>query len=226
MGLAAEIVRWEGRVRAHYNVDPTIPGNGRKAWIYNNFFDHAFLRSFWTNFHEVSPGVYRSNQPTHTRLQKMRDQGIRTILTLRGASDTAHYLTELVSCQEIGLDLRATSMQARAAATQEELLNLIAAFRAIERPFVMHCKSGADRAGLASAIWLMVMEGEPVEKARRMLSPRYLHIRNSHVGILDHMLDCYADRNARSPISFEDWVANEYDRPAIQAGFKGWKLLG
>lgn len=226
MGLAKEIVRLEGRIRAHYNVDPTVPGNERKAWVYNNFFDHAFLRTVWTNFHQVAPDVYRSNQPPHGRLARIKARGINTVLTLRGASDTAHYLTELQSCEELGLTLHATSMQARATATQEELLNLIAVFRRIERPFVMHCKSGADRAGLASAIWLMVMEGEPVERARRMLSPRYLHIRNSHVGILDHMLDVYAERNARSPLLFEDWVRNEYDRPAIQAGFKGWSLLG
>lgn len=220
MGLGTQIIDLERRIRAHYNVDPGVPGNERRAWVYNNFFDHAFLRTIWTNFHEIAPGVYRSNQPSHARLEKMRDQGIRTVLTLRGESPAAHYLTEAASCRDLGLTLLGTPMQARGAASRQDLLNLIDIFKTIEKPFVMHCKSGADRAGLASAIWLMVMEDRPVAEASRMLAPRYWHFRNSKVGILDYMLDCYAARIARSPISFEDWVRTEYDGAAIQARFR------
>lgn len=220
MGLGAGIIDLERRIRAYYNVDPDVPGNERRAWIYNNFFDHAFLRTVWTNFYEIAPGVFRSNQPSHNRLARMKDRGITTVLTLRGASTAAHYLTEAASCRELGLTLHATSMQARSAATRQELTDLIDMFRRIERPFVMHCKSGADRAGLASAIWLMVMEGQPVERARKMLGPKYWHFPNTKVGILDYMLDCYAARIAKSPIRFEDWVRTEYDRDRIQADFK------
>ncbi len=223
MGLGTEIIKVERRIRAHYNVDPDVPGNERRAWVYNNFFDHAFLRTFWTNFYCIAPGVYRSNQPSHKRLEKMRDDGIGTILTLRGASTAAHYLTEAASCRKLGLSLRATSMQARSAATRDELVGLIDMFHDIDRPFVMHCKSGADRAGLASAIWLMVMEGQPVEQARRMLGPKYWHFRNTKVGILDYMLDCYAARLSRGPISFESWVRTEYDRDQVQANFQARK---
>lgn len=219
MGLGAAITRMEGRIRAHYNVDPGVPGNARRAWVYNNFFDHAFLRTIWTNFHEIAPGVFRSNQPGHARLKAMRDRGITTVLTLRGVSHSAHYLTEAASCRELGMTLEATTMHARAAASREDLQALIALFKRIDRPFVMHCKSGADRAGIASAIWLMVMEGEPVERARRMLSPRYFHIRNGKVGILDYTLDCYAAANTRAPITFEDWVNEAYDGPAISTRF-------
>jgi protein tyrosine/serine phosphatase len=86
---------------------------------------------------------------------------------------------------------------------------------------LIHCKSGADRAGLASAIWLMVMEGRPVEEARAMLSWRYLHLRWSRTGVLDLVLDSYGARNAAAPIGFEDWVATEYDAEAVQAAFDG-----
>lgn len=219
MGLWKKVTGLEGRIRAYYNVDPGIAGNERRAWVYNNFFDHAFLRTVWTNFYEVAPGVFRSNQPGHARLAKIRDQGITTVLTLRGASEAAHYLTEAESCRQLGLTLEATSLQARAAATREELTNLIAVFKRIERPFVMHCKSGADRAGLASAIWLMVMEGKPVEEAKKMLGPKYWHFPHTKVGVLDYMLECYAARVARGAISFEDWVNTEYDRDRIQTGF-------
>jgi protein tyrosine/serine phosphatase len=83
----------------------------------------------------------------------------------------------------------------------------------------MHCKSGADRAGLASAIYLMVMMGQDVDAARKMLSPRYIHLRFTKTGVLDMMLDHYAARNAASPIGFEDWIDREYDADALQAAF-------
>lgn len=219
MSLWKKVTGLEGRIRAHYNVDPDIPGNERRAWVYNNFFDHAFLRTVWTNFYEIAPGVYRSNQPGHARLEKIRDRGITTVLTLRGKSEAAHYLTEAQSCRKLGLTLEATSLHARSAATREELLALLDLFDRIERPFVMHCKSGADRAGLASAIWLMVKEGKPVHEARKMLGPKYWHFPHTKVGVLDYMLDCYAARLKRGPISFREWVETEYDWNQIQTGF-------
>lgn len=220
MGLSEQIIQWERRTREYYNVDPNVPGNERRARIYNLYFDHALLRTIWTNFYEVAPGAYRSNHPTHKRFAEMRDNGIKTVLNLRGAGQSAHYLSEEASCRELGLTLISTTLHARAAASREELLQLIGIFKTIEKPFVMHCKSGADRAGLASAIYLIVMENRPVEEAAKMLSWRYWHFRNSKVGILDYILDCYAARNARDPIGFEAWVATEYDHLDITARFK------
>ncbi len=223
MGLADRIIQWERRTREYYNVDPAIPGNERRARIYNLYFDHAILRGIWTNFHQVAPGVYRSNHPTHDRFEQMRDQGITTVLNLRGAGNGAHYLSEKASCEALGITLISTTLHARAAATRAELLALIDIFQTIDKPFVMHCKSGADRAGLASAIWLLVMEGKPVAEAAKMLSWRFWHFRNRKVGILDYILDCYGARNTRDPISFRDWVAAEYDHLDITERFKARK---
>lgn len=220
MGLGQWLADLEERVREHYNTDLSTPENRRKAKIYSLVFDHAFLRTLWTNFYEVAPGVYRSNHPNHARLEKMRDMGIKSILNLRGEGQSAHFLLERESCRELGLNLVSASVYARAATTREDLLDLIHKLKTIEKPFCMHCKSGADRAGLTSAIYLMVCEGAPVEEAKRMLSPRFMHIRNGKVGILDYMLECYEARNNRDPIGFEDWIATEYDQTDIMERFK------
>jgi Tyrosine phosphatase family len=106
-------------------------------------------------------------------------------------------------------------LEREACAANGITLHAIALFRTLPRPFLMHCKSGADRAGFASAVYLMVMLGEPVEAARRMLSWRYLHFRWSKTGVLDRVLDLYATRNAHTPLSFEDWAATEYDPRAV-----------
>ena len=219
MGIIKRIGDWERNLRAYYNTDLSTPENRRRAHIYNMWFDHAVLRKFWTNFHPVSDGVYRSNQPTHERFVKLKEMGIKTVLNLRGASPAAHYLVEEESCRELGLTLVNVTLHARYAAPAEDILKVIAAFRSIEKPFVMHCKSGADRAGFASAIYLLVIEGRPVAEARRMLSAKYIHFSWSRTGVLDHILDLYEARTGEGPITFEDWIAKEYDRDAVQKDF-------
>ncbi|MEO0750365.1 MAG: tyrosine-protein phosphatase [Pseudomonadota bacterium] len=223
MGLIKRIGDWERNMRAYYNTDLSTPENRRRAHIYNMWFDHAVLRKYWTNFFPVAEGVYRSNQPTHERFIKLKAMGIRSVLNLRGAGGAAHYLVEEESCRALGLTLVNVTFHARHAAPTEDILKLIAAFRSIERPFVMHCKSGADRAGFAAAIYLLVIEGKPVQNARRMLSAKYIHFKWTKTGVLDHILDLYEDRNNRDPISFEDWVTTEYDFMAVQKDFEAKK---
>ncbi|WP_010138845.1 tyrosine-protein phosphatase [Oceanicola sp. S124] len=220
MTLTDRIRQWERDLRNHYNTDLSSPEKRRRAHIYNLWFDHAVLRTFWTNFFQIAPGVWRSNHPTHKRFAQMKEMGITHVLNLRGAGGAAHYLTERESCEALGLTLVDCSLHARRAVPAEEILKVIDTFRWIPRPFVMHCKSGADRAGFASAIYLMCIEGRPVEEARKMLSTKYIHFRKSRTGVLDYILDLYAARNAASPIGFEDWIRAEYDPVQINADFK------
>jgi protein tyrosine/serine phosphatase len=223
MGLLQKIKNWERDIRAHYNTDLSTPEHRRRARIYNLWFDHEVLRIIWTNHHEIAPGVYRSNQPTHKRFARLKEQGFKTILNLRGAGGAAHYLVEEESCRELGLTLVSTRLHARRAATREEILDTIAKMKSMETPVVMHCKSGADRAGFASAIYLMVFEGKSVAEARKMLSLRFIHLKWSKTGILDHILESYDLRNARDPISFEDWIRTEYDQQVMQSEFNAGK---
>uniref|UniRef100_UPI00351598C8 tyrosine-protein phosphatase n=1 Tax=Limimaricola soesokkakensis TaxID=1343159 RepID=UPI00351598C8 len=112
-----------------------------------------------------------------------------------------------------------TQLSARRAAPRGQILRLVELLREAERPVVMHCKSGADRAGFASALHLLA-EGRPIEEARRQLHPRFLHFRRSRTGILDHILDLYAARQERGPIGIENWIATEYDAEAAQSSFE------
>ncbi len=225
MSLRKYFYNLERRMRDYYNVDPRIPENERRARIYMNWFDHGILRVFWTNFHEIAPGAFRSNNPTRERFEKMRDMGIQTVVNLRGVSNSAHYLTELQICEDLGLTLIDRPLKARHTAKRENILELIETFRTLERPFVMHCKSGADRAGFASAIYLMVMCDTPVQEARRMLSVKYVHLKFTKTGILDYLLRTYQARNARDAISFENWIAAEYNDQDIQTAFDQKKAI-
>lgn len=220
MTLFKKLGDWERNTRAFYNTDLSTPENRRRANIYNLWFDHAVLRRFWTNQFQVAPGVYRSNQPTHARFVRLKAMGIRSILNLRGAAGAAHYLVEEESCRQLGLTLVNCTLHARYAAPRDDILAVLKAFREIEKPFVMHCKSGADRAGFASVLYLLVIEGRPMAEARKMLGLRYVHLKWSKTGVLDYILDLYEVRNAQSPVSFEDWVRTEYDNVQVQADFE------
>jgi protein tyrosine/serine phosphatase len=208
-------------------------GKKRKSWgrsietprdrfltkLHFQLADHGILRHLWTNMEEIAPGVWRSNQPGARRLAQWQAMGIRTVLSLRGTPHMSHYLFECESCASLGLTLVTTELHARKPATREALLRLYDLFRKIERPFVMHCKSGADRAGLASALYLLAFRGATVAEAREQLSFRFLHIRASSTGVLDYMLDVYEARLARGAIGIEEWIATEYDPTEIAEGF-------
>jgi protein tyrosine/serine phosphatase len=217
--LGQTLKTWEAALRTSWGDDISTPALRRQALWHFHLFDHAWLRLLWTNFAEVAPGVYRSNQPDPARLARLHRMGIRTIVNLRGVHRQSHYLFEAESCAALGLTMVNLQLHARRAAPRSELLALIETFRTAEKPLLLHCKSGADRAGLAAAIYLLAIEGRTAAEARRHLHPRYVHFRWSQTGICDHLLDVYEARAAASPIDFETWVATEYDQPALDADF-------
>ena len=200
--------------------DPSPPltaGRWRTFW-HTQFTDHGLLRYAWTNFHEVAPGVYRSNHPHPARLRAYRDMGIRAVLNLRGANDSPSYLQEQQACAALGLELVSIKFTARGLPRRERLMELFAAFDSIQRPFIMHCKSGADRAGLASVLYLLD-QNVPLERARYHLSTKFLHLKWTKTGVLDAFLDVYADRLAKGPIPVRHWVRDEYDPDDVRQLF-------
>ena len=211
----------ERKLRRSFGKDITDPRARRWSTFHYHIFDHAFLRTFWTNFFEIAPGVYRSNQPTHARFEKYKAMGIGTVVNLRGEDKYAHYLFEKETCAALGLELLNAKLWARNAASRTRIVHVIDTLRAAQKPLVFHCKSGADRAGFVSALYLMVFENQPVEVARKQLSLKYIHLDFTATGVQDYILDVYAARTARDPIGFEDWIRTEYDSKAIQAGFDG-----
>ncbi|KMK66128.1 tyrosine-protein phosphatase [Puniceibacterium sp. IMCC21224] len=209
----------ERRVRRSFGKDITDPSARRWSKFHYQFFDHAFLRSFWTNFFQIAPGVYRSNQPTHARFEKYAAMGIKTVVNLRGEEKYSHYLFEKESTEALGMTLVNAKLWARMAASRARIVHVIDVLRAAEKPLMFHCKSGADRAGFVAALYLLVFEDAPVADARKQLGLKYIHLDFTKTGIQDYILDVYAARTARDPIGFEAWIRTEYDSKVIQHGF-------
>ncbi len=93
-------------------------------------------------------------------------------------------------------------------------------FDSIEYPALMHCKSGADRAGLASALYLLLHKNAPVEEAIDQLHLRYGHVRSAKTGILDVFLQKYRDEGAAKGLGFLEWVDTVYDPAELKASYR------
>ena len=204
-----------------FGTDISTPAKRRASLVHFHLFDHAFLRIFWTNLAEIAPGVWRSNQPSPSRIARHAAQGIRTIISLRGDSRLSYKLLEEDACRKHAIAFHTLTLYSRGAAPRDQLLALLDLFDTLERPFLFHCKSGADRAGLASALYMLHAERRTVAEARKQLSFRYLHVRASLTGILDHMLDVYeADLARLGPMPVRTWITQHYDPAAIEASFR------
>jgi len=218
--LAQSLKSYEKRLRTSFGDDISTPAARRWSWWHFQLFDHAFLRTFWTNFDEVAPGVYRSNHPGPKRLEMYRSMGIKTVLNLRGKDRFSPWLFEEEACARLGLELDVAKIYAKKPARREEFLHLITKLKEIERPFVMHCKSGADRAGLAAVLYKVIVEKVHLEDARKHLSVRYIHFGWTKTGIVDHILDLYAARAAETGIDLETWFSEEYDPSEAKRSFQ------
>lgn len=223
-----KLKKLEASYRDSFSHDIHDPTERKKSRTFVRWIDHEILRVRWHNFANIENGAYRSNHPTHLRLKRYSDLGITTIVNLRGANRFAHYHFEVESCQLLGLKLIDMPLSARRAAPRERMLELIDLMCTIKAPFLMHCKSGADRTGLASAIYLMLRHDVPVEQAKKQLSIKYFHLNFTQTGILDYILWRYQQRNKENTIGFRDWIANEYDHAQIAIDFAQlsfWKRL-
>ncbi|MBI1366303.1 MAG: protein tyrosine phosphatase [Alphaproteobacteria bacterium] len=202
------------------------PAGRRRAWRALMLGDHGVLRLFYDNTHEVSAGkLWRSYQPSPARLARWKARGVRTIVNLRGDNPSGQYLLEEEACAKLGLRLVAFQVFSREPPSKEILYGARRLFEEIDYPAVMHCKSGADRAGLMSTLFLFLREGKPLDDAIGQLSFRYGHVRAGKTGVIDKFFDDYLAYAAAKGLdlssadAFFDWVDREYDPETTKKTF-------
>ena len=156
------------------------------AWVDSLFVDHAVLRLAWGNWGVVVPGVlYRANHPTPGRLARARRRvGLKSVINLRGATRSGSDALSREQAGRLGMAFIDMALSSGRAPARETVLALAAALLAAPKPALVHCKSGADRAGFAAAVFLL-LEGAAVAVALGQLSVRHGHLRGSRAGVLD-----------------------------------------
>jgi len=190
-----------------------------RAWVNMIFVDHAFFRMVYLNRHRLSKDAWRSAQPLPYQIRAMARRGLRSVVTLRGGQSFGSYPLELEACADAGLHFEIFGLRSRALPPAEEFLAADALFRRLEYPVLFHCKSGADRVGMMSALFLILHHGVPVRAAARQLSLRYGHIKRGKTGVLDALFEAYLADQPDEALPFLDWTQTRYDPDAITAAF-------
>jgi protein tyrosine/serine phosphatase len=190
------------------------------AWIDSLFIDHAVLRLVWSNLAPVIPGkIYRCNHPTPARLRRMvRRLGIRTVINLRGKTQSGSDALSREAARNLGLSFHDMTFESRGAPQRDRILRMHDIYAAMPTPAILHCKSGADRAGLAAGL-MILFEGGTAAEALRHLSLRFGHVKQAKTGILDaFFLRFQREAEGRKP--FLEWVRHDYDEAALRRDFR------
>lgn len=217
-------LRSKKKRKAHVAADLSTPAGRARARRELVWGDHGFLRAAFSNLNQISPEMWRANQPSPKKVAEYAEKlGIRTILNLRGTSTKGYYLLEKEACEAAGITLVDFQVFSRDTPTKEALLAARDLFDSIEYPALMHCKSGADRAGLMSVLYKLLREKVPFSEAVEQLSLKYLHVKHGKTGMLDAFFQAYADYNAGRATEdwkpFLDWVTDDYDRLKVKDDF-------
>ncbi|MFT3972411.1 MAG: dual specificity protein phosphatase family protein [Amaricoccus sp.] len=131
------------------------------------------------NFHTVVPDeVYRAAQPSPADLQRWTaEHGIKSVLNLRGAHEDADwYRQEAATARALGLVLADFPLSARENPRPERMADLVDLMRRLPKPLLIHCQGGADRTGLAAALYLASIAHSGEQVAEHQLSFAYGHV--------------------------------------------------
>jgi protein tyrosine phosphatase (PTP) superfamily phosphohydrolase (DUF442 family) len=173
------------------------------------------------NVHAVVPGaIYRCAQPSAAGFaRQIERRGIRTVLNLRGTAQAMHqpksdwYRQEAETTFAEGVSQEDVTLSAYLLPPPAEIRRALEVLDRADRPILLHCKQGADRTGLVSAIAILTQPGGTLAAARRELWPIYGHFPLGRTTAMDDFLDRYEAWLAgrpHAPQLFRDWLAGHY----------------
>ena len=201
--------------------DLTTAAGRRRAVLDHLWKDHAWIRLGFSNAHWISEELVRTNQPWPFQLEGWARRGVRTVINLRGGFQTSFRALEVDACRRLGLELVDFVVASRDVPTPEQVIGARRLFETVRYPALMHCKSGADRAGIMGVFYKHFRQGLPIREAIEQLSPKYLHTRAGLTGVLDFIFERYLAEAEPRGLSFEDWVCSPaYDPVALKAEFR------
>ena len=200
--------------------DLTTFGGRLRAYLDFLWRDHAYLRLGFRNAHWVSDELARSNQPWPHQLSAWKRRGVRTVVNLRGGFDAGFYALETDTCAALGLKMVNFTITSRDVPSRDQIRAAKALFETMEYPALIHCKSGADRAGMMSALYAHFHLGRDIPDAMRQLDLKYLHLKHGRTGILDYVFERYLSDGAPRGLTFGEWTETPaYDPEAIKADY-------
>ena len=188
--------------------------------------DHGIFRIFWRSWGKLPGLMYRSNQPYPFQLKKdLTNLKIKSVINLRGERDCSSYYLESSFCKKNHIKLYNYPISSREIPSKEKILGFFHLLDNIKYPCVMHCKSGADRAGLAAALYLIYKNHSTVKEAKKQLTFKHLHIRYAKTGILDHFFEYALKNNINKHEDFIDWIKKGFNKKKVNGKFAYSNML-
>jgi protein tyrosine/serine phosphatase len=201
--------------------DLTTPAGRVKTYADYLWNDHAYLRLGFQNAHWISDELVRTNQPWPHQIKAWKERGVRTIVNLRGGFDASFHALEKDACERHGLEMVDFTITSREVPSRDRVLGAKRLFETLKYPALMHCKSGADRAGIMSVLYMHFRKGKTIREALDQLHLRYLHVKQGKTGVLDYTFERYLEEGEPAGLSFVDWVQSPmYDPPGMKAAFR------
>jgi len=153
--------------------------------------------------------LYRSGQLDTPALRKMiKDDGIKTVINLRGANPgSTWYIEETALCRELGIHHVDVRWSATHLPPPAEVNKLIEAYHDMPQPILLHCRSGSDRTGLASSIFLIDQDHLSWQAAREGLTWEYGHFAIYPYFEMDEFIQLYGQSHVKS---LAVWAAEDY----------------
>ncbi len=171
------------------------------------------------NFAEVVPEqVYRSAQPAPDTLEQWHSKHkLATVINLRGGwNNDDWWLAEREVCKRLGIRMVDVKMTASKLPKPEELAILMDALQdPSARPLLIHCRNGADRSGLASAI-ARILAGQGLDDSvDQALRIGHGHLPFGSATAMDDFFGLYRKwltKTGRhhSPEAFAHWARDVY----------------
>ena len=205
--------------------DLSTTGGRVGAYLDYLWKDHAYLRLGFSNAHWISEELARANQPWPHQLAEWKRKGIKTVVNLRGGFDASFHALEKEACERLGLEMVNFTITSRDAPSRERVRGAKELFETLRYPAMMHCKSGSDRAGIMSVLYMHFRKGLPIREAMEQLHLRYLHVKQGNCGVLDYTFERYLAEGEPKGLSFLEWVESDgYDAAQIKADFRAGML--
>ncbi|OEZ80526.1 dual specificity phosphatase, catalytic domain [Janthinobacterium sp. HH104] len=113
-----------------------------------------------SNLHQVTPVLYRSAKLDSSDVVQLQALGVKTVISLR----SFHSDTQVLE----GSGIRAVRIPINTWAIRDKhVVETMRSIRAAEQqgPVLLHCLHGADRTGMMAAMYRMLYQGWPREKA-------------------------------------------------------------
>ncbi|MCC7644813.1 MULTISPECIES: dual specificity protein phosphatase family protein [unclassified Janthinobacterium] len=113
-----------------------------------------------SNLHQVTPVLYRSAKLDSSDVAQLQALGVKTVISLR----SFHSDTQVLE----GSGIRAVRIPINTWAIRDKhVVDTMRSIRAAEQqgPVLLHCLHGADRTGMMAAMYRMLYQGWPREKA-------------------------------------------------------------